>query len=225
VGPRFDAILFDAGGVLVLPDPTVLGPVLAPYGGSLEHAVHHRAHYGAMRAHDTAESDENWVEYNRAYVRGAGVPEFDGDAFTVFSATFNSYLWRYPNPGAVEVLHELVARRVPIGVVSNATGQIESVLGRAGVCQVGEGEGAVVSCVVDSHVVGVAKPDPRIFHIALERLAVEPQRVAYVGDSARYDVRGAEAAGLVPVQLDPYEDAAGEEHERVRSLTELLALV
>ena len=29
-----DAVLFDAGGVLVLPDPTVLSPLLAPYGGA-----------------------------------------------------------------------------------------------------------------------------------------------------------------------------------------------
>ena len=30
---RFDAVLFDAGGVLVLPDPTVIGPLLVQYGG------------------------------------------------------------------------------------------------------------------------------------------------------------------------------------------------
>jgi putative hydrolase of the HAD superfamily len=225
VGSRFDAILFDAGGVLVVPDPTVLGPLLAPYGGSLDHGVHHRAHYRAMRVHDTAESDSDWLEYDRAYVRGVGVSDPDGEALHAFHDTFNPHLWRYPNPGAVDVLRELVARGVPIGVVSNAHGLIGAVLERAGVCQVGDGDGAAVSCVIDSHLVGVAKPDPRIFHIALEHLGIEPERVAYVGDSARYDVRGAEAAGLVPVQLDPYDDAASEEHERVRSLTELLALV
>jgi putative hydrolase of the HAD superfamily len=79
--------------------------------------------------------------------------------------------------------------------------------------------------VIDSHIVGVAKPDPRIFHLALEQWEIAPERVAYVGDSARYDVRGAEAAGLVPVQLDPYDDAAGEDHERIGSLMELLAYV
>ena len=30
---KFDAMLFDAGGILLLPDPTVLAPLLAPYGG------------------------------------------------------------------------------------------------------------------------------------------------------------------------------------------------
>ena len=49
---RFDAVLFDAGGVLVMPDPTVLAPLLSPHGGSVDLAVHHRAHYAAMRAVD-----------------------------------------------------------------------------------------------------------------------------------------------------------------------------
>ena len=44
----FDAVLFDAGGVLVLPDPTVLAPLLAPYGGSTSLDRHRRAHYAAM---------------------------------------------------------------------------------------------------------------------------------------------------------------------------------
>ena len=40
VTQRFKAILLDAGGVLVLPDPTVLGPLLSYYGGdpSIERA-------------------------------------------------------------------------------------------------------------------------------------------------------------------------------------------
>ena len=32
---RVGGFLFDAGGVLLLPDPTVLGPTLALYGGDL----------------------------------------------------------------------------------------------------------------------------------------------------------------------------------------------
>ena len=42
--PRFDAVLFDAGGVLVLPDPTVLGPLLAYFGGDPSIDAHRRAH-------------------------------------------------------------------------------------------------------------------------------------------------------------------------------------
>jgi putative hydrolase of the HAD superfamily len=219
---RVDAILFDAGGVLVMPDHTVLGPLLTPHGGSLDPAVHHRAHYVAMRAHDERD-DDGWHEYRRAYVSSVGVPADELEhALPVFKETFNSWLWRYPNAGAPEVLRALVDRQVPIGVVSNASGQIEAVLRRVGVCQVGDGGGACVRCVVDSHHVGVSKPDPAIFASALEQLGVPTDRVAYVGDSIRYDVGGARAAGLVPMLLDPYTDGNGEGHHRIRSLAELL---
>ena len=220
--PPVAAVLFDAGGVLVVPDPTVLGPLLAPYGGSLDPAVHHRAHYLAMRAHDVGD-DPGWQQYHAAYVTAVGVPDHEVEhAVPVFRDTFNSWLWRYPNDDAVTVLRGLVEREVPIGVVSNASGQIEAVLRRLGVCQVGEGDGACVVCVVDSHVVGVSKPDPGIFASALDRLGVPRERVAYVGDSIRYDVGGARAAGLVPVLLDPYTDSNGDGHLRITSLSDLL---
>jgi hypothetical protein len=45
---ELDAVLLDAGGVLVLPDPTVLGPLLAPYGGDRTVERHVRAHYAGM---------------------------------------------------------------------------------------------------------------------------------------------------------------------------------
>ena len=220
--PVLDAILFDAGGVLVVPDPTVLGPLLAPYGGSLDRAVHHRAHYLAMRAHDVGD-DPRWHQYHCAYVAAVGVASDEFDvAVPVLRDTFNSWLWRYPNDGAIDVLRGLAAREVPMGVVSNASGQIEAVLRRLGLCQVGDGDGACVVCVIDSHVVGVSKPDPGIFASALEQLGVPRERVAYVGDSIRYDVGGARSAGLVPVLLDPYTETNGAGHHRITSLSELL---
>ena len=125
---RFDAVLFDAGGVLVMPDPTVLAPLLSPLGGSVDPAVHHRAHYAAMRAVDRAE-DEDWTLYRRAYVSSVGVPvdELD-EALVLFSSTFNLHLWRYPNEGSAAVLHTWSSATSPSGVVSNAGGQIEGVL-------------------------------------------------------------------------------------------------
>ena len=47
---RFDAVLFDAGGVLLLPDPEVFGPLLAYYGGDPSIGAHRRAHYAGMYA-------------------------------------------------------------------------------------------------------------------------------------------------------------------------------
>ncbi|MDH5795580.1 MAG: HAD family hydrolase [Candidatus Bathyarchaeota archaeon] len=54
--------------------------------------------------------------------------------------------------------------------------------------------------VVVSDEVGVAKPDPRIFHIALERAGLEPTEAIYVGDAPE-DVEGSLAAGLHPILI------------------------
>jgi putative hydrolase of the HAD superfamily len=225
VSPRVDAFLFDAGGVLVLPDPTVLGPTLALYGADPAPEAHRRAHYAGMAAKSEQGAEErDWRAYDLAYVAVLGVPEVDlAEAATVLGTTRSAWLWRYPISSSVEALRCLHERGVPIGVVSNASGQIESVLRRVRVCQVGDGEGVPVRCVVDSHVVGVAKPDPRVFSPALDVLGVPAERVAYVGDSVTMDVQGARAAGLEPVLVDPYDDHPDADHARVRTLEELLA--
>jgi putative hydrolase of the HAD superfamily len=112
---------------------------------------------------------------------------------------------------------------MPVGVVSNASGQIEGVLRRSGVCQVGEGPGTPVRVVIDSHVVGVAKPDPAIFDHALPHFeGIARQRIAYVGDSVTMDIGGARAAGLHPILLDPHHDHPGADFERITSLGDLL---
>ena len=54
--------------------------------------------------------------------------------------------------------------------------------------------------IVISDEAGCAKPDPRIFTIALERLGLEPGEMTYVGDSPE-DVRGALAVGSIPILI------------------------
>jgi putative hydrolase of the HAD superfamily len=222
---RFDAIWFDAGGVLVLPDPTVLGPLLAYYEGSAEVERHRRAHYAAMAVKSAQGADErDWVDYDREYVRSVGVTNGDlAEAAAVLGHARIAALWRWPIPDSVAALAALSADGTPLGVVSNASGQIESVLRRSRICQVGPGDAVAVRCVVDSHVVGVAKPDPRIFdHAAAHFSGIDRARVAYVGDSVTMDVTGALAAGLHPILLDPFDDHPDAQFERIASLHELL---
>jgi putative hydrolase of the HAD superfamily len=225
---RFDAILFDAGGILVLPDPHVLGPLLAYYGGDPSVTAHRRAHYAAMAAKSSAGSHEGiWDEYNGAYVRSVGVTDSDVEvAAAVLERTRNAHLWRWPIPESVQALRDLAVIGVPMGVVSNASGQIEEVLRRSAVCQIGSGAGTEVRVVVDSHVVGIAKPDPRIFEPALDHFpGIAHDRIAYVGDSVTMDVGGARAAGLHPVLLDPHGDHEGADFERITTLADLVAMV
>jgi FMN hydrolase / 5-amino-6-(5-phospho-D-ribitylamino)uracil phosphatase len=56
--------------------------------------------------------------------------------------------------------------------------------------------------IVVSEEVGVWKPDPAIFEIALERTGIAAADAIYVGDSAEHDVPGAHAAGLRAVWIN-----------------------
>ena len=220
---RFDAVVFDAGGVLVLPDPTVLGPLLAYFGGDGSIEAHRRAHYAGMKAKSDASAAEgSWDLYNDAYVAAVGVDEFDRrEAAEVLERTRYHHTWRWVIPESRSALARLASVAVPMGVVSNASGQIESMLARH-TAQVGPGAHIEMRVIVDSHVVGVAKPDPAIFDHALPAFAeFDRSRIAYVGDSVTMDVEASSAAGLHPILLDPYDDHIGADFERIASLHEL----
>ena len=64
--------------------------------------------------------------------------------------------------------------------------------------------------IVISGAVGVKKPDPAIFAIALEAMDAAPEETVYVGDLPSVDVEGARAAGIAPVLgIDNLEFIAG----------------
>lgn len=235
-GPRaledIDAVLLDAGGVIIVPDPVGIAGALRPHGTTVEVDDLIRAHYVAMRAHAGSDHDGEgaWRDYLAAYVGAAGVPD-EGRAAGVaaFVRVFGHHAWRFPLLETIAAMERLRALGLPLGVVSNAVGQVEGVLRNVSACQVGPGGGVPVEIVVDSGVVGVEKPDPAVFAPALAVLAereISPDRTAYVGDSLRYDVLGARNAGLVPMLLDPYDLHAdldiGPGAHRIRSVHDLL---
>ncbi len=106
-------------------------------------------------------------------------------------------LWRgSAMPGAREVLDDLKARGYLLGVISNSDGRVESYLTEANLT-------AHLTVIVDSRIVGIEKPDPGIFDLALERTGVAPEQAVYVGDFYSLDVVGARNAGLDAILLDP----------------------
>ncbi len=73
--------------------------------------------------------------------------------------------------------------------------------------------------------VGVSKPDPAIFQLALDVLGVPPEHALHVGDTPAADVEGAWAAGVTPVLVDPYGLHPTIVCARVASLDEVPGLV
>ncbi|HLG00562.1 MAG TPA: HAD family hydrolase [Acidimicrobiia bacterium] len=225
---RFDAVLLDAGGVLVLPHHDVLADhALRPLGINVEPEALNRALYESGHALGfwPVGDDPVWEVWTRAYLRSIGIEPGDEPIAILMSAFKRLDMWTSPAPGVAGGLRAIAATGVKIAVVSNADGQVEADLARLGVCQVGEGAGVTIDAVVDSSVVGVAKPDPRIFHLTLERLGVAPERAVHVGDIIGADVAGATAAGVHPVHFDPYGLCGADDHDHAAGLTEIADLV
>jgi putative hydrolase of the HAD superfamily len=231
------AILLDAGGVLIFPQPDLLRAPLQALGLSLDELAFERAYYQAMAIQDAAGTPPGvawWRDYLTGYLADSGVPE---DRCREMAATLLLSIagrpWSRVGPGVMAGLRALAALGLPMAVVSNAGGTVQSELRGLGVCYVpGDREatepaGVPVSVVVDSGAVGVAKPDPAIFGIALRALGVPASgTVLHVGDSLRSDVGGALAAGLQPVHLDPHGFCpAPDGHLHVRALAELARLI
>jgi HAD superfamily hydrolase (TIGR01549 family) len=86
-------------------------------------------------------------------------------------------------------LLERLSRHVALGVISNFYGNLERILADVGIAP-------LLTAIVDSARVGVHKPSPAIFTLAMQRMGCAPAAALYVGDSFEKDVRGARAAGL-----------------------------
>jgi putative hydrolase of the HAD superfamily len=222
IGDTIDAVLLDAGGVLVLPDPDRIRASLIPLGASPDDETCRLAHYAGMRELDRL-GTADWLEVDRVVARTAGVPEDRIDeALAPLERIYIAEGW-VPAPGAAEALLALEATGLKLAIVSNATGAMEQMLLEHRICGLEDGPAAKVAVVIDSHVVGVEKPDPRIFSFALSALDLAAERCIYVGDTVHFDVTGARNAGIRPIHLDPFGLCPDDDHEHLADLAELVA--
>jgi HAD superfamily hydrolase (TIGR01662 family) len=108
-------------------------------------------------------------------------------------------LWSYILPGVPEALKMLNEKGYQLAVVSNSDGSVEKGLHDLGL-------GHYFHAIIDSHVIGYEKPDPRLFEQAINVCNADPKRTVHLGDLYHMDVIGARAAGIHAVLLDPYND-------------------
>ena len=83
---------------------------------------------------------------------------------------------------------ESLAEVYPLVLVSNFYGNVEAVLADFGLLK-------YFRKIVESAVVGVRKPDPKIFSLGVEALGFRPEEVLVVGDSLKKDIIPAESIG------------------------------
>lgn len=132
-----------------------------------------------------------------AAARGTGA-QLDHAAASIWDSHLRRNVWSRIGAGVDAALSRLRAAGIKLAVVSNSEGTVNAVLEEVGLAR-------HLDTVVDSWVVGVAKPDPRIFHIALDHLGVPAAHAVMVGDSPAADVAGAKAAGVAAILLDPLD--------------------
>lgn len=218
-GSRPELVLFDAGGTLVLISPDRFNRLLAKWNHpAVEVERLFTAHYRAMAEFaDLLATGERlefawWVG---RFFELAGV-HLTNELADGFGG--GKDMWNHPIPGALETVEELRRRGYRVAVVSNSDGTVAEALEIAGF-------GDSFEIVIDSTDVGISKPDPGIFELALRHLGVSPDQAWYVGDSHYHDAGGAQAAGLAAtVLIDPLA-LAPPGHLMVGSIRELAGLL
>jgi FMN phosphatase YigB (HAD superfamily) len=226
------AVLLDAGGIFLLPQAGRIVDAFRRAEVAVPSERLHDAHYRAAATFGTTlDVEQDWVgswqAYLGAYVQACtgGVEDPDEVHRHLDSEFADAALWLDVIPGAAEGLRALAETGVVLGVVSNADGLMGQRLRDLEILQVGPGLGVEVGCVIDSGAVGVMKPDPRIFELALTALDVDAADAWYVGDMPAFDVVGARRAGLRPFLMDPLGLHLEADYDRIASLAELASLV
>ena len=217
---HIEAVLFDAGQTFLFPDFPFLQNLLAEYGIATDHLSLKK---GAALAREEIYRDrdeENWKEYFTFWMQFAGAPEqaIPEILTRIYDRHKREHLWSWFDPTAAEVFANLKNLGYRLGVISNSDGSIANSMEKFGFAQ-------FFDCMIDSYVVGVEKPDPRIFEIALQQLELPAARCIYVGDNYDRDVIGARQAGLAPILIDPFDVVAAQDVVRIHELKELVMLL
>jgi putative hydrolase of the HAD superfamily len=198
-GRKLRAVLFDAGNTLVFLDyarlaqevGSTLGLPLTGEGLS-QHVL---AASRAMEAATGSDQQRAAAYLEALFLLGGVPPERLGEVRECLGRMHRErHLWSSVAERSADALQKLRNAGLRLGVVSNSDGRVEQALQAAGLRN-------YFDVVIDSALVGVEKPDPRIFYAALDALGVAPNEALYVGDLYEIDVVGARAAGMEAVLL------------------------
>jgi putative hydrolase of the HAD superfamily len=211
-----DLLCLDAGNTIIFFDHERLARLSAREGFAASAEAFERAEGQSKLAQERGEGitvawsyagrpgADGWAEVIGTMLGCAGMPlehipaALDG-AWAEHRA-FN--LWSRVPAGLVDSLCALRAAGVKVAVVSNSEGKLQAFFEHLDLMR-------AVDCIVDSGIVGVEKPDPRIFRVALDRFGIPPSRALHLGDNFVTDVGGARAAGLRVALIDPFGHLSG----------------
>jgi putative hydrolase of the HAD superfamily len=177
-------------------DPSVLRAAMpAAYRAHDETIANGRGHEGAWRALMRTLVAAGWPSSGRDDAPPAKAIDDAVDALWRAQPIRN--LWRHVPAEARALLADLDAHGVPMVLTSNSEGRVRELVEEVGIAR-------HFRAILDSGLLGFAKPDPRIFELAAQRAGVEPRALVHVGDSEQADVQGARRAGVRAIRFDGF---------------------
>jgi HAD superfamily hydrolase (TIGR01509 family) len=197
------AVLFDWRGTLVVTmslsawveralqqtgrdsSPDAVAPINVALAAAMEHP-------DVQRAWDRV--DESADVHRETYARLFRVAGLDNDLGDALYAIESDPAYNPVADDVPETLTALTAAGVRVGIVSDIHVDLRPALADAGLAD-------LVDSLVLSFEHGVQKPNPQIFGVALEGLAVEPADTLMIGDRASHD--GAAVELGIPTVLVP----------------------
>jgi len=87
-----------------------------------------------------------------------------------------------------------LSRGYKLGIVSNFYGNVDALCREAGLAE-------FLDVILDSTRVGVSKPNPEIFRLAVDKLKVLPGETIFVGDSYERDMMPSRQLGMKTVWM------------------------
>lgn len=212
---RYPVVLLDVGETLIGPRDSfgavyarVLGALGMELAGDLLER-HMRVVWDEMErvvprgsdryAHYAGGENEYWFRFAKATIESAaGRPvtdRFVGQALESIGRAFrDAEAWTVYSD-VVPALLELRDAGVRLGIVSNWDSRLPRLLQELDLAPFFEAVGV-------SHLEGVEKPDPDLFHRVLDRMGAAPDQALHVGDLPEADLAGARAAGVDATLID-----------------------
>lgn len=204
----YKAVFFDAGGTLIYANlEEVFVDICKRYGVTLspERVAEAYDLYANEDCDFFKENKrllaENWEGFwnlcNERMLEFLGIQENVTSIAKRITADFPLPMeieWKF-FPEVPNALARLKQERLVLGVISNFDPSLEEILYELGLAQ-------YFDIILTSKEARYAKPDPNIFRVALQRVAIDPEEALYVGDSYDSDVVGSRSAGLIPVLID-----------------------
>ncbi len=187
---RYDAVLFDLDGTLLDNNASFarafeVMKMLFPETFSQPQALDLAGMIDLRRKHE-ANPEAFLIDYCK---KTGWVLERSPEAFYSFwSSLYLDYPVLYPE--SLPLLHYLKDKGYKLGIVTNGHTVSQSRKLRA--CGVDD----LVEVSVISESAGVAKPDPAIYRMVLDRLQAKPEESLFVGNNPDTDILGALNTGM-----------------------------